>query len=73
MSQEQKLQTAWQLAKAVQQLHDRHILNLNINPRTVQLDEFGDVVLSGLDTQRQMQETTCGQSLPSSVGTDNLQ
>ena len=64
------MQTAWQLAKAVQQLHERHMLNLNIQPRTVQLDDFGDVVLSGLSTLHQMPSGS--QSLASSHSTANL-
>ena len=55
MSEEQKLQTAWQLAKAVQQLHERHMLNLDIEPSTVLFDDFGDVALSGPGTLRQIQ------------------
>ena len=55
MSQEQKLQTAWQLAKALQQLHERHMLNLDIKSSTVLFDDFGDVVLSGPGTLRQIQ------------------
>ena len=70
MSQQQKLRTAWQLAKPVQQLHDRHMLNLDIMPRTVLFDDFGDVVLSGLGTLCQTQARS--QSLLLSHGTDNL-
>ena len=68
--QQEKLQTALQLAKTVQQLHDRHMLNLNIKPKTVLLDDFGDVVLSGLGTLRQV--LAGGQSLPLSHGTDGM-
>ena len=39
MSEQRKLQSAWQLAKAVQQLHDRHMLNLNVKPNTVLFDD----------------------------------
>ena len=56
MSQQHRLQAAWQLAKAVQQLHDRHMLNLNITSKTVMFDDFGDVVLLG---QNMLCHTTC--------------
>ena len=70
MSQWQKLQTAWQLGKAVQQLHARHMLNLNVQPKTVLSNDIGDVVLSGMGTLRQTQ--TCSLGLLSSHGTGNL-
>ena len=70
MSQQQKMQTVWQLAKAVQQMHDRHMLKLNIKPETVLLDDFGDVVLSGVGTLPHMPAGS--QSLPSCHGADNL-
>ena len=70
MSRQKKLQTAWKLAKAVQQLHDRQMLNLDIKPRTVLFDDFGDVVLAGPGTLCQMQAGS--QSLPSYDGTDSI-
>ena len=70
MSQQDKLQTAWQLAKAVQQLHDRHMLNLDIKPSTVLFDDFGDVVLLGSGTRCQMPAGS--QALPSYDGTDSI-
>ena len=70
MSQQHKLQTAWRPAKAVQQLHEKDMLNLNIRPSTVLFDDFGDVVLSGLGTLHQMPAGS--QSLASSDGIDNL-
>ena len=69
MGEQHKLQTAWQLAEAVQHLHDRHMLKLDIRPSIVLFNKFGDVVLSGLDTLRQMQ--TCSQSLPATHGTNS--
>ena len=69
MSQQQKLHAAWQLVKAVQHLHDRHVLDLNMKPSTVLFDDFGDVVVSGLGTLQQMQARS--RSLISSHGTDN--
>ena len=62
MSQQHRLQAAWQLAKAVQRLHASHMLNLNINPQTVMFDDFGDVVLLGPGTLCQM--LAGSQSLP---------
>lgn len=70
MSEQQKLQTAWQLAKAVQHLHDRHMLHLDIKPQNVLVDDFGDVVLSDVGTTHQMQAFS--QRLPSSECTDHL-
>lgn len=68
MSEQQKLQTAWQLAKPVQHLHDKHMLHLDIKPQNVLVDNCGDVVLSINQscTARQLQ------ARQPSHGTDNL-
>ena len=73
MSQQQKVQTALQLAKGVQQLHNIRILHLDIKPQNVLVDQHGDVVLSDLGIAHQMQALS--HYLPSSsraVGTDNF-
>ena len=67
ISEQQRLQSAWQLAKPVQQLHDWHMLNLNGRPNSLLFNDFGDVVLSGPGTLQQMPPV--GQSVH---GTDNL-
>ena len=54
MSDQQKLQIAVQLAKAVQQLHGIHMLHLHIEPQNVLVDEHGDVSLSDLGIACQM-------------------
>ena len=51
MSEQHKLQTAWQLAMDVQQLHDRHMLNLNIKPSTVL--HWADIRVLILDSLRE--------------------
>ena len=73
MSQQQKLQTALQLAKGVQQLHGIRILHLDIKPQNVLVDQHGDVVLSDLGIAHQMQALS--HYVPSSIdaiGTDNF-
>ena len=70
MSQHQQLQTAWQLAKAVQHLHDRHMLHLDIKLHDVLLDDFDGVVLANISTSYQMQPLS--HSLPSANGTNNI-